>query len=80
MTAGAVATSIIGAITSGLTGLVTAIPTAIKSTFESLFFDGTGESQSVSNMLIVLAVFGGITLAFGLSKMVWHLVTKKVGA
>lgn len=75
-----IASSIIGALTSGLTGLVSAIPNAIKETFTNLFFDGTGDAQTMSGFAIVMLVFGGIALAFGLSQLVYHLVTKKIGA
>lgn len=80
MTVAEIGSSVIGALTSGLTGLVSAIPTAIKTTFENLFFDGTGTTQSVSNFAVVSLIFGGIALAFGLSKLVYHCVANKIGA
>ena len=83
MTAAQIAKEILDAITSGLTGLISAIPTAIKDTFDALFITttGSGESatQGISMFAIVMLVFGGITLAFGITKLVYNLVREKVG-
>lgn len=79
-----IASSIIQALTSGLTGLVSAIPTAIKDTFVNLFMttetSGGTTTTSLSTFAVVCLVFGGIALAFGISKLVYHLVAKKIGA
>lgn len=72
-------TAVTDALLGALTSFVTAIPGAIKSAFEALFFDGTGSSQTVSAFASVLLIFGGITLAMGITKWVTHLVRKKVG-
>lgn len=74
-----IASSIIGALTSGLTGMVSAIPTAIKDTFQNLFFTTNGSTTEVSTFAIVMLVFGGVALAFGITKLVYHLVRSKVG-
>ena len=79
MTVSAIATSIIEALTSGLTGIITQVPQAIANSFTALFMTGSGENQTLSTMAIVLLVFGGISLAFGLTKLVFHLVRSKVG-
>lgn len=75
-----IASSILSALTSGLTGLVSAIPTAIKDTFVNLFTDTSGNTTTLSTFAIVMLVFGGIALAFGISKLVYHLVANKIGA
>ena len=74
-----VAGALIGAITSGLTGIITAVPNAIKDAFEALFFTTSGNTTNVSNMAQVLLVFGGITLAFGLTKLVYNVIKSKLG-
>lgn len=83
MSAATIASEIIGALTSGLTGLVSAIPTAIKDSFMNLFTDGegtTGDPYHVSTFAIVMLVFGGVALAFGLSRLVYNLIANKIGA
>ena len=83
MTAAEIAKEILDAITSGLTGLVSAIPTAIKDTFDSLFITTTNvgdtTTQGISTFAIVMLVFGGITLAFGITKLIYNLIRSKVG-
>lgn len=83
MDVAAIAKQIIDALTSGLTGLVKVVPESIKSTFENLFLTttGTGEqaTTSVSTFAIVMLVFGGVALAFGITKLVFHLVRSKIG-
>lgn len=83
MTATQIASDIIGALTSGLSGLISAVPNAIKDAFNALFITTTGEGASaashVSSFAIVMLVFGGIALAFGLTKLVYNLIRSKVG-
>lgn len=83
MTASQIANDIIGALTSGLSGLISAIPNAIKDAFTALFTTTTGEGASavtkVSDFAIVMLVFGGIALAFGITKLIYNLIRSKVG-
>lgn len=83
MTAAQIAKEILDALTAGLTGLVNAIPTAIKDTFNSLFITTNGEGQTatqgISTFAIVMLVFGGVTLAFGITKLIYNLIRSKVG-
>lgn len=83
MDVAAIAKQILDALTSGLTGLVKVVPESIKNTFENLFLTttGTGESATtnVSTFAIVMLVFGGVALAFGITKLVFHLVRSKIG-
>lgn len=74
-----IVSQITGALTGALTSLVSAIPAAIKAAFQALFFDTSGTTTSVSNMAIVLLVFGGVALGIGITKLIWHKVTSKVG-
>ena len=71
--------SITSALVGAITSLVGAIPAGIKNAFEALFFDTAGNTTTVSKMAVVLLVFGGVALAIGLTKLVWHLVRSKVG-
>lgn len=83
MTATQIANDIIGALTSGVSGLISTIPNAIKDAFEALFLTTTGSGESavtrVSTFSIVMLIFGGIALAFGLTKLVYNLVRSKIG-
>ena len=83
MDVAAIAKQILDALTSGLTGLVKVVPQSIKDTFENLFLTttGTGESATtqVPTFAIVMLVFGGVALAFGITKLVFHLVRSKIG-
>lgn len=79
MTVTEIATSIINAITSALTGLLGPIATAIKDAFVALFMDNHGDTTTLSTFAIVMLVFGGIALAFGISKLVYNLIRSKVG-
>lgn len=79
-----IASEIVNAILAPLTDMLTAVPQAIVTAFQALFITTTGTgSDAVSHISIfgiVMLVFGGVALAFGLTKLVYHLVSKKVGA
>lgn len=86
MTISAIAGQIVEALTSALTGsngLLQKIPEGIKTAFESLFLTttGTGESAvtSMSTFAVVMCIFGGVALAFGITRLIWQLVARKVG-
>lgn len=79
-----VISQIFDALLGGLTEVVSAIPTAIKDTFQALFFTTTEvggvATTNVSSFAIVMLIFGGVALAIGITKLVFHLVGRKVGA
>lgn len=82
MTVTAIASAIMEALTSALVGqngILTVVPNGIKTAFESLFIT-SGETASLSTFAIVMLVFGGIALAFGITKLVFNLVANKIGA
>lgn len=77
-----IASQIIQNLLSGLTEILTRVPRAIASSFEALFIAPAAEgatTQSLSVFAVIMLVFGGITLAFGLTKLVYNLVRSKVG-
>lgn len=83
MSVSALATAIMTALTSALVGsngILTVVPQGIVTAFEALFISGTGESASLSVFATVMLVFGGIALAFGITKLVFNLVANKIGA
>lgn len=70
MTGLQILSAIIEIIVGGLTAVGSAIGTALSSMASSLFIDGTG----LSIFAILLAVFAGISLAFGLTRWVVNWV------
>lgn len=83
MTVSALASAIMAALTAALVGsngILTVVPQGIVTAFDALFITGTGESATISNFATVMLVFGGIALAFGITKLVFNLVSNKIGA
>lgn len=83
MSVSALASAIMTALTSALVGsngILTVVPAGIVTAFDALFLTGTGENQTLSNFATVMLVFGGIALAFGITKLVFNLVSNKIGA
>lgn len=78
MTVSAIGTAIVSALTSGLT-LIPTVASSIIEGFTGLFFTGSGENQTLSAFAIVMLVFGGVALAFGISRLVMNLIRSKVG-
>lgn len=71
--------AVIEILVSGLTKLATGIGQGVSSLAKSLFFetvtsgDGSKEQLSVFGTLII--VFAGISLAIGLSRLIFHWLT-----
>lgn len=81
-----IVSQIMGALTSAFTGengLLVVIPNGIKEAFKALFLDTTTSGGNTSTNLSVFAtvmlVFGSISLVIGITKLIWHLVARKVG-
>lgn len=75
---GSVVTEIIQIMTSGLTGIGTAVGNGLTSMVQSIFLTGAGTSDNPYALSVfggVIAVFAGISLAFGLSRWVLNFVT-----
>lgn len=83
MTVSALASAIMSALTAALVGengILTVIPAGIKSAFEALFITTGTNTSELSVFATVMLVFGGIALAFGITKLVFNLVSNKIGA
>lgn len=83
MSVTALASAIMSALTAALVGsngILTVVPAGIVTAFDALFLTGTGESQTISTFATVMLVFGGIALAFGITKLVFNLISNKIGA
>lgn len=73
-----IAEQIISNLLSGLTEILSAVPQAIVTAFTNMFLNSGG--TTLNTFAIVMLVFGGIALAFGITKLVYNLVARKVGA
>lgn len=82
MTVSAIASAIMEALTSALVGengILTKVPQGIKTAFETLFID-SGSTPALSVFATVMLIFGGVALAFGITKLIFNLVANKIGA
>lgn len=68
-------TEIIGLLVGGITSLATGIGSGVNSLVTSIFIDSTGSTQALSVFGGMVAVFGGIALAVGLSRWVMQFLT-----
>lgn len=70
-----VLTEIVSLLVGGITGVATGIGTGVSSLVSNIFLDGTGDTTKLSVFGAVIAVFGGISLAIGLSRWVMNFLT-----
>lgn len=69
-------------LVGGLTSMATGIGAGIQSAVTAFFLNGAGTEASPYTLSVlggVIAVFAGISLAVGITKLVYHLITN-VGA
>lgn len=71
----AVLTEIIQLLVGGIQGIATGIGSGVSSLVSNIFLDTTGDTQKLSVFGGVIAVFGGIALAVGLSRWVMNFLT-----
>lgn len=76
----AVLTEIISLLTGGITGMATGIGEGLSSLVTAIFLEGTGETLALSVFGGVIAIFAGISLAVGLSKLVVRWVSSLGGS
>ena len=69
-------TKIIEAILAPISSFIGAIPGYISSAVNGFLFTGSGETQQLSAFAYLVFTFVGISLAFGLTKLVFHLVKR----
>ena len=71
----AIVQAIIEILLAGLTEMGTGIGQALSGMVTGIMFTGDGTSQTLSVFAVVLFVFGGISLAFSLTRWVLNFVT-----
>lgn len=68
----ALLTEIISLLVGGITGIATGIGTGVQSLVSSLFITGEGSSMALSTFGGMVAIFAGIGLAVGLSRLIFN--------
>lgn len=66
----AILSEIISLLTGGITGIATGIGNGLQELVQSVFLTTTGDTTTLSAFGAVVAIFGGVSLAIGLSRMV----------
>ena len=72
MTGVEIVQEIVEILTSGLISFGTAIGGGISNAVSAMFFDNTGDSQTLSIYGIMILVFGAIALATGLTRLIFN--------
>lgn len=67
---------IVQAILGPISSFIGAIPGYVSSIVEGFLFTGSGEQQTLSPFAYLVFTFVGISLAFGLTKLVFHLIKR----
>lgn len=78
----AILTQIIELLVGGITGIATGIGTGLQSLVKSIFLE-VGEQGTITGLSAMgglVAVFGGIALAIGLSRLVVRWLTSLGGS
>lgn len=70
----AILTEIVSLLTGGITGMATGIGSGVQSLVTNLFVDTSGNTQTLSVFGSVVAIFGGIALAVGLSRLIFNWI------
>ncbi len=78
-----ISSSILGALKSGLS-FVGELANGVKDGILRMFTDGTitegvYSPTNISTVGIILLVFGGVALAFGICKLCFHIFRSKIG-
>lgn len=68
-------TEIISLLVGGITGMATGIGQGVNELVTKIFIDTTGNTQALSVFGGLVAVFGGIALAVGLSRWAMNFLT-----
>lgn len=77
----AILTEIINLLTGGITGIASGIGQGLSTLAQSVFLSGTAESgYTLSIFGALVAIFGGISLAIGLSRLVVRWVSTLGGS
>ena len=67
--------SIVEILVSGITGVATGIGEGLSTLAQSIFLTTTGDTQSISVFGILVVAFAGVSLALGLCRLVYQMIT-----
>ena len=68
-------TQIIEILVGGITGVAEGVGVGLSTLAQNIFLTGTGETQTLSVMGILIVSFAGISLALGLCRWVLNFCT-----
>lgn len=71
MSGTAIVTEIVNILVAGITQLGTGIGAGISNFAQALAFTGTGENQTLSVYFVLVIVFAGVSLAIGLTRLIF---------
>ena len=75
MTGTELVTAIIEILVSGITGIASGVGNGLSELATSIFFAGTGDTQTLSILGICIIAFAGISLALALCRWVLNFFT-----
>ena len=75
MTGTELVSAIIEILVSGITGVASGVGSGLSELASSIFFSGTGETQTLSVLGICILAFAGISLALALCRWVLNFFT-----
>lgn len=79
MTALEILQEVIGILVGGITEVATAMGQGISTIVETIAFTGTGETQALSTVFILVLVFGGVSLALSLFRLLFSWIMSLTG-
>ncbi len=68
---------ILETIGGAMTGFITSLVQTITSGFSEMFWTGTGETRTLSDLAIFLLVLFGIGITVGASKLIFNLIKNR---
>ena len=77
LTFGALLQELIGYLVGGITGIASGLGTGITSLVTALFISGTGTTDDPYGLSVfgsVIAIFGGVSLAIGISRLIFKWI------
>lgn len=75
MTGVAIVDAIVAILTEGITGVASGVGAGLSTLAQSIFFTGTGETETLSVLGTLIVVFAGISLALALCRWVLNFLT-----